>query len=141
MARRGFALTGREIRQYEGKRWLKTEHDLDWICERDGVAWGVEIKNTWAYIPKEEMEIKIELCQYLGLRPLFIMRWAPKSYIYQISDEGGFALLYETQLFPFGNESRMEKARQLGLPVESPAEVSERTMKRFVDWHIKGTGL
>jgi hypothetical protein len=141
LAHQGFALVGKETRSFRGKRWVATEHDLDWICERDGVAWGVEIKNTWAYIPKDEMEVKIALCRHLGVRPLFIMRWAPKSYIFQIREGGGFGLLYETQFFPFGSDSRMEKARLLSLPVDSPANVPEATMKRFVNWHVSSLRL
>ncbi|MGO9009642.1 MAG: hypothetical protein ACLQPN_06025 [Bryobacteraceae bacterium] len=80
-AREGFRLLGPAIRRFQGKTWDKTEHDLDWIFERDGIGWGVEIKNTWAYIDREEMKAKIELCDFLGLKPLFIMRWAPKSYV------------------------------------------------------------
>ncbi len=63
------------VNSYDGKTWGATEHDLDWIFVRDGIAWGVEIKNTWAYIDRPEMYAKISLCEDLGLRPLFIMRW------------------------------------------------------------------
>ncbi len=97
----GFKLYGPSIRTFRERAWGETEHDLDWIFERDGVGWGVEIKNTWAYIGREEMYIKIQLCRHLGIKPLFIMRWAPKSYVEVIRKAGGFGLLYETQLFPF----------------------------------------
>lgn len=79
-AREGFTVDGPAIRSYQGKEWSMTEHDLDWIFSRDGIGWGVEIKNTWAYIDRQEMEIKIKMCLYLGIKPLFIMRWAPKLY-------------------------------------------------------------
>jgi len=47
------------VNSYDGKTWGATEHDLDWIFVRDGIAWGVEIKNTWAYIDRPEMYAKI----------------------------------------------------------------------------------
>lgn len=98
-AREGFRVHGPATRNFGAQQWMKTEHDLDWIFERDGRAWGVEIKNTWAYIDRDEMRLKIELSAHLGLSPLFIMRWAPKSYIEFIRQSGGFGLLYGTQLF------------------------------------------
>jgi hypothetical protein len=130
--REGFRLHGPGIRKYGGMEWNETEHDLDWIFERDGIGWGVEIKNTWAYIEREEMLTKIRLCEFLGLRPLFIMRWAPKSYMEAIRLEGGFGLLYETQFYPLGHEASMRGLRDLGLPVDNPVAVPEGIFRRFV---------
>ena len=130
--RAGFKLYGPSIRSFQGRMWEETEHDLDWIFERDGIAWGVEIKNTWAYIDREEMKTKIKLCRYLGLMPLFIMRWAPKSYVEVIRLAGGFGLLFETQFFPLGQGDAMEKLRELGLPVSSPTAVPDSVFERFV---------
>ncbi len=131
-AREGFKLYGPGVRAYGGKVWNQTEHDLDWIFERDGLGWGVEIKNTWAYIDRAEMLTKITLCKFLGLQPLFIMRWAPKSYIEVIRKAGGFGLLYEHQFFPLGHESSMERLRELGLPVSNPVAVPDGIFRRFV---------
>jgi hypothetical protein len=78
-AREGFRVRGPSLRTFQGKTWDKTEHDLDWIFERDGIGWGVEIKNTWAYIDREEMKVKIELCGVLGVRPLFITEVGAKK--------------------------------------------------------------
>jgi hypothetical protein len=140
-AREGFRPLGPAIRRYKGKEWDKTEHDLDWVFERDGIGWGVEIKNTWAYIDREEMKIKIELCNFLGLKPLFIMRWAPKSYVEFIRQAGGFGLLFETQFFPLGHAAAMEGLKQLFLPVSSPTAVPEGVFRRFVRWHERLVGL
>lgn len=119
-AREGFRVRGPSIREFQGKLWNKTERDLDWVFERDGIGWGVEIKNTWAYIDREEMKIKIELCGLWGVKPLFIMRWAPKSYVEFIRQASGFGLLYETQFFPLGHSESMERLKELFLPVSSP---------------------
>jgi hypothetical protein len=136
-AREGFRVYGPGIRRYQGRTWGDTEHDLDWVFERDGTGWGVEIKNTWAYIDREEMMVKIRLCESLGVRPLFIMRWAPKSYVEIIRKAGGFGLLYETQFFPPGHSAAMEKLKELFLPVSSPTAVPEGIFQRFVRWHCK----
>ena len=95
----------------------------------------MEIKNTWAYIDRDEMKVKIELCKFLGVNPLFIMRWAPKSYVEFIRQAGGFGLLYKTQFFPLGHQAAMEALKDLFLPVSSPVAVPDMTFKRFVKWH------
>lgn len=139
-AREGFAVDGPAIRAYQGKEWPLTEHDLDWIFSRDGVGWGVEIKNTWAYIDKQEMEIKIQMCLHLGIKPLFIMRWAPKSYIEIIRQAGGFGLVFESQYFPIGHTDAVEQLKALSLPVISPMIVPPGVFRRFAKWHEGGLG-
>lgn len=139
--REGFKVDGPVLNSYGGKTWTRTEHDLDWVFPRDGVPWGVEIKNTWAYIPRAEMLTKIALCRHLGLKPLFIMRWAPKSYIEHVRQNGGFCLLYEHQYFPVGHTAAMEKLQALSLPVISPTLVPFGVFERFVKWHIRGLGM
>ena len=134
----GFKLSGRSTRTYGGKDWRETDHDLDWIFERDGLGWGVEVKNTWAYIDRAEMHVKIRMCEFLGLKPLFIMRWAPKSYVELIRRSGGFGLLYETQLFPLGHSSAVENLRKLRLPVAESSSLPEGVFRRFVrHGHLK----
>lgn len=80
LAMRGFMPAGKKVKEYNGKKWEKSGHDLDFVFKRDGVAYGCEIKNTLGYIEKEELEIKLEMCAYLGIKPLFIMRYSPKTY-------------------------------------------------------------
>jgi hypothetical protein len=69
----GFMPTARKVRSYKGIEWTETKHDLDRVFERDGIAYGTEIKNTLGYIEKEELEIKLKMCKHLGLCPLFIV--------------------------------------------------------------------
>ena len=137
-SRAGFAIAGQNVNSYQGKSWQETEHDLDWIFERDGVAWGVEIKNTWAYIDRPEMYTKMDLCEYLGLRPLFIMRWAPKSYIDVIRKRNGFALLFEDQYFPPGHIEAVDNLKALFLPVAITTAVAPGVFERFDRWHEGG---
>jgi hypothetical protein len=55
LASRGFLYAGQDTNEYEGKKWTKSNHDLDFIIEKDGIAYGCEVKNTWDYIKREEM--------------------------------------------------------------------------------------
>jgi hypothetical protein len=138
----GLVPAGRDVREYRGRRWTRTPHNLDRIFERDGVAYGVEIKNTLDYIPRDELRIKIVMCRELGLRPLFIMRSAPKNYMKNIIDAGGYGLIFGFQLYPFGQEAfAREVSAALGLPVDCPRRIAEGTVQRFLRWHRRITGI
>lgn len=134
----GFLPTARKVKAYNGKEWKETEHDLDRVFERDGIAYGAEIKNTLKYIPRHELTVKIKMCQHLGLRPLFIVRAAAKSYINEVRLLGGFTLVFKYQLYPFGQKPFADQVRaSLRLPVDSPARIADGTVQRFLNWHLK----
>ncbi len=134
----GFVPRGRDVNAWNNRVWERSGHDLDRVFERDGVAYGAEIKNTLPYIDREELDIKLEMCAWLGLRPLFIMRASPKSYNYQIIRRGGYVMIFGAQLYPFGHDTLVERVRaELGLPVNSPRAIPGGTLQRFVAWHGK----
>ncbi len=134
----GFLPTGRKVKAYGGKEWQETEHDLDRVFERDGIAYGAEIKNTLKYIPRNELSVKIRMCKHLGLRPLFIVRAAAKNYINEVRLAGGFTLVFRYQLYPFGQKRFADQVREaLRLPVDSPARIADGTVQRFLRWHLK----
>lgn len=134
----GFMPKGRKVRSYGGREWNETKHDLDRVFERDSIAYGTEIKNTLSYIEKEELEVKVRMCKELGLRPLFIVRYAPKSYVEFVREEGGFTLIFKYQLYPFGQKAFADEVRaRLRLPTDSPARIEEGTVHRLLDWHVK----
>src|SRR5205085_2571213 len=102
----------------------------------DGRFYGIEIKNTLKYIPKGELDIKMAMCRFFGVRPLFIMRFAPKVYTYELYRAGGFGLLFKDQLYPFGNETLAARvAERLRLPVHCPPGVPDGHIQRFARWH------
>ena len=109
LSERDFKYHGKDINKFKRRKWTQTKHDLDYILERDNISYGIEIKNTFDYIDNEEMKIKIEMCKHLGIKPLFIMRWAPKSYMNEILKAGGFGLLFETKIFPLALKALVEK--------------------------------
>lgn len=135
-ARKRFLQLEKNARSYGGRRWDETEHDLDFIFERDGRVYGVEVKNSLAYMDHEELGIKIRICGKLGIRPVFVVRVLLKVWIKEIVDAGGFALLFETQMYPWGyKELARRVARELQLPVGCPVALADGTMERFVRWH------
>jgi hypothetical protein len=134
----GFQPVGEKIKEYNGKRWTKTGHDLDFIFVKDRVEYGCEIKNTLGYIDKEELDIKIEMCAYFNVVPLFIMRYAPKSYNHLIYTNGGFALIFETQIYELGQVELVNKIKEIiGLPVICTKGIPDGIIDRFSNWHNK----
>jgi hypothetical protein len=135
LALRGFLPVGPKVREYKGKKWQKTDHDLDFIFIRDGIEWGCEIKNKLGYIEKEELGIKLEMCAFWGIRPLFIMRYSPKTYNNMIYRSGGFALIFETQIYELSQEDLVKRIREvLGLPVDCPKAIPGGIIDRFDKW-------
>ncbi|HVS80814.1 MAG TPA: hypothetical protein VHE60_03690 [Pyrinomonadaceae bacterium] len=139
-ARNRFLMAGRNTRQYGEKVWGQTEHDLDFIFERDGMAYGIEVKNTLGYMDGKEFSLKIRLCRSLGIRPVFVCRMLPKSWIHELNQSGGFALVLKYQLYPWTHRELANRVRdELGLPVDAPRSLAEGTMARFLKWHAKQT--
>jgi hypothetical protein len=133
-----FVNLGRSVNQYKGIKWNESNHNLDMIVERDGIGYGIEVKNTLGYIDKDEFDIKIAMCLFLGLRPVFVARMLPADWLNELVVRGGFGLLMKYLLYPallYDLAVRMKE--ELGLPVECPKSLYEGTMKRFEKWHIK----
>ncbi|HVS89159.1 MAG TPA: hypothetical protein VHF01_13190 [Candidatus Acidoferrum sp.] len=134
----GFIPTARKVRSYGSKEWVETGHDLDRVFERDGVGYGTEIKNTLSYIESDELVAKVRMSKHLGLRPLFIVRMAPKSYINEVQEEGGFTLVFKYQLYPFGQKHFADTVREgLQIPADCPVRIADGTVQRFLNWHLK----
>ncbi len=136
LSKRGFMPIKEKVRDYNGKEWIKTGYDLDFIFRRDDVSYGCEIKNTLGYIEKEELEIKIDMCKFFGVKPLFIMRGSPKTYNKMIIDAGGFALIFESQIYELSQEALVRKIKKvLGLPVVCTKAIPDVIINHFEKWH------
>jgi hypothetical protein len=136
LGRAGFRAEAQNLNSWKGVTWEATNHNLDRIYTKDGLAYGAEIKNTQNYISRIELRTKIELCNRLRVIPLFIMRFAPKSYIHEVNQAGGFVLLFEEQIYPWGHSELLRDVRQiLGLKVSSPRDVKEGDIQRLLNWH------
>ena len=134
----GFMQRGREARAFDGRTWTRTKHNLDFLFERDGRVYGVEVKNTLPYINDEELGIKRALCAHLGVIPLFVVRMMPRIWIQDVAREGGFVLVLKHHLYPLSHKALAAEVREtLGLPADAPRALYDGTMQRFVSWHEK----
>lgn len=137
-ARNQFVLHGREVRAFGGVEWTETAHDLDFIFERDGQVYGVEVKNTLGYMDQRELRVKVRMCEHLGIRPVFVVRMMPKTWIYEVQNAGGFVLVLKWQLYPWTHRELAARVHgELGLPVDSPRALQEGTTQRFLRWHLQ----
>ncbi|HTZ98477.1 MAG TPA: hypothetical protein VMB18_18890 [Terriglobales bacterium] len=129
----GFAPVARNVRSFNNKTWEETGHDLDRVVQREGVHYGVEIKNTLPYIPRDEFRVKLRMCKYLGLAPLFVSRMAPKNYSHEIIQQGGISWILGTQFYPFGHQELVETLKNhLQLPVDCPARIENGAVTRLL---------
>jgi hypothetical protein len=129
------------FRAWEGRAWIKTNHDLDRVFQRDGINYGAEIKNRLGYIPQDEFDAKLRMCQALNLVPLFIARMMPKTYIDRVYRAGGFSLIMKYQFYPMSHRDLALRVKnELGLPVDCPARLQDATLYRFLNWHLAKLG-
>ena len=141
LLQKGFSQVAQDTRSFEGRSWTETNHDLDYIFIRDGVPYGCEIKNRFEYIDHKEKDIKIRMCKELGLKPLFIMRAAPKNYIKEIIDAGGFAMIFQAHIYPVGFGPLVQNIRREfpGMEVAETRAIPETILNRFLKWHERKT--
>ena len=137
-ARFQFIMRGRHINSYQGKKWAETNNNLDFIFERDGVSYGIEVKNMLGYMDQKEFNIKMQICKYLNIRPVFVVRMMPRTWINELVENGGYAMIMKYQLYPWTHKELARKiAKKLNLPVDAPNAIADGTMQRFLKWQTK----
>jgi hypothetical protein len=98
---------------YKGKQWMKSKANLDVIAEhRDGRAFGIQAKNELKGIEKEELLEQLDICDFLQVKPLFIVRYMPWDFVPAVVKRGGFVLTLGTQLWPIGHRKLCEQIQE-----------------------------
>jgi hypothetical protein len=135
-ARTGFRILQQKVKEVDGQAWTETNHDLDFLIVRDGIRYGVEVKNQLGYIDQTEFQTKLAMCEHFGVRPMFVTRALPKNYIYEVAKAGGFSLLTDNQNYPLlaGDLARRVRAA-LNLPVGVIEQFPNTALVRFERWH------
>lgn len=144
-----FKIDGVHTNKFKGKTWTETGHDLDIIAQHASgdLNIGVEVKNTFDLMDADEIDTKIDICHFLGLVPVFAVRWM-KPYIDCIRNQGGFSWIFKTLIYPPGFEdftkSLFEKlsfptrtdsnGNPLQFPVNVRTELPQKSAKKFSDW-------
>jgi hypothetical protein len=135
-ARTGFRILQQKVRAVDRRQWKETNHDLDFLIVRDGIRYGVEVKNQLGYIDMTEFGIKLKMCAYWGIRPMFITRNMPSSYMYAVHEAGGYSLLTDNQNYPLlANALAKTVKTTLKLPVAVIQRFPDTALNRFEKWH------
>lgn len=138
----GFRIIGRNANTFQTKAWHKSSKNLDFIIEKDGVNYGVEVKNTFDYMPQDEFEEKIEMCQFLGLIPLFPLRCPSEQQFEQMKGCGGLALKFKTRIFSPGFQKLVTDIwNHFRLPVFIWDVIPRPVENNFINFHNRNRQL
>lgn len=129
-----FDVEDKNANEFNGKKWNKSNHNLDLIVSKDGLFYGVEVKNRFEYIKTDEFEIKMfKICSHLNLIPILIVRMIPKKFYMSLTRKGGFAFIFKRKVFPFGQKIAVKNLyKNTLLPVGVDDKLSEKKEKKFV---------
>lgn len=134
-ARRQFVLLSEEAKSYGGVEWTATGHDLDFVFEKDGRGYGIEVKNTLGYMDVDEFVAKIRLARHIGVSPVFAVRYLPRTWTETLVRAGGYAMIMKYQFYPWTHADLAESIRtKLMLPVDTPKKIEQGTMDRLERW-------
>ena len=118
LSKLGLERVARDTKSYQGRTWTETNHDLDFIFEGNCEAFGVEVKNTFDYMPDDELDIKLNMCAYLGIRPLFFVRNRKYSQWKRANDYNGLIFMFQSKVFPPGQDQIVKSIwEEMRLPV------------------------
>jgi hypothetical protein len=78
------------------------------------------------------------MCQFWGIRPMFVTRIMPANYVHDVVRAGGFSMMTQNQNYPLlaGEFARRVRER-LDLPVAVIERMPDTALTRFRTWHDK----
>jgi hypothetical protein len=140
-ARNQYVLLGEEVNAHRGIQWEETEHNLDFIFERGENTFGIEVKNTLGHLDINEFVTKVKLALHLGIKPVFAVRYIPKTWADALIQAGGYAMIMGFQFYPWTHlELAREIREKLHLPVDTPRRIEAGTMQKFENWVARPPG-
>ena len=139
----GFKLHGQNTSEFGGHRVKgksnKQPPDLDFIIERDGVIYGVDVKNWIKYdtVSKNEIISKVSVALQLRVVPFIVARYVDKQTIFkEVIQKGGIVYIYETLFLPPYLSSLAEEAKNLlGYPILAIDSLPAYKLSRIEEIH------
>lgn len=133
-----FEIIARNTNTFRNKTWTKSEKNLDFIIEKDEINYGVEVRNRFDYMDQTEFEEKLDMCQFLGLLPMFPLRCPSPQQHAMMQNVDGLALKFKTRVFPPGFQKLVTEIwNHFRLPVNIWGSISPRVEKVFLDYHLR----
>lgn len=139
----GFKIHGRNMSEFRGKKADRIEGkkppDLDSIVERDGVIYGVDVKNwiKYEHQTREEVYSKIAIANQLDVVPFIIARYLDRELTNEIIySRHGLVYEYKELIFPPTMRSLAEDATNLlGYPALATDSLPDDKTSRIEDIH------
>jgi len=121
------------VREFKGKKaGNDIKKDIDFIACKDGIAYGVEIKNRFSY--PDDLFWKIIVATDLDVIPLIIVRWLNPSQVKAIPELGGFYVVYKTAIYSPSLEGLVNDAvKVLKYPIECRSKIDDSFFKNRVE--------
>jgi len=141
----GYVVVAKDAYYFNGKIYIRPgpgrPADLDFIAyvpEKD-VFFGVEVKNKLRYPKQEEIDLFLDICQTLEIRPLLVTRMAHEMYIKKVIGKDGRVVVFKQLLLqpPFPEDVFEALRNKRGFPIAVYTKVPDFLVKRFT--RIKDT--
>jgi len=121
----GFKFHGRDVSEFSGRKVHgvsgKEPPNVDFVFERDGLLYGVDVKNwiRYEWDTRDDVNMKVRVARQLGLVPFIIARYVDEDIAYNaVIKRGGIVYRYGDLLVPSLYESLARAAREtLGYPM------------------------
>lgn len=127
---RGFNILEENTNEFEDKK-ASIEGDIDFIADKDGLRFGVEVKNGFAY--PSDIKDKFRIAAELGVIPFIVVRRLPYKMRKWITDNGGLILPYGDGIYPFDCEDKTNECKDdLGLPIIMLKEIDVRFKDKII---------
>jgi len=131
-----FQIVDKHTNEYQGIMWTKTGHDLDFIMKKDGIVYGVEVKNKFPYVDDDLFDINLDICRHLHLKPLFFFRMASYLQIKKAKKQDGKVIVFKSKIFPPGNEQLVNDIwNKMRLPVSIWKDVPQPITESLLTYH------
>lgn len=79
---------------------------------------------------------KLEMCKYLDITPLWILRNAPEVQFNTMKANSGLILKFKAQIYPYGQEPLAGEIWQnMRLPVTVKAEMPQKVVNSLLNFH------
>lgn len=125
----GFNIHGEDMDEFEGNK-ASIEGDIDIVVERDGVVFGVEVKNGLSY--PTDIRRKFRIAAELRTIPFFVARalsWGDRKWL---PANGGLMKLYEVSIFSVDCPKKVKECIDiLGYPIMRLDRISEHVVEHL----------
>jgi hypothetical protein len=144
----GFKPHGRDVSEFRNRKVTgvvgKEPPNVDFVFERDGLTYGVDVKNwiRYEWDTRDDVVSKVKVARKLGLVPFIIARYVDEDIAYnEIIKRGGIVYRYGELLVPTLYGSVADAAREvLGYPVLATEELPAYKVKWMEMLHLQRVG-